>query len=999
MRLAPLLLIAALLPSVASAQVYVAPRRPGKSVVRYTVHDWRSVDLLVGQTVHGAPAGGVRLYFYEAERETAERAAFRVEEAYGELAEAFDYTPEEIFPFVLYSSYQEFLRTNLFPVQEGTLGVTSPESLEVTLPYFGDHRMFAQVAKHELAHQFTIQKVRSVAKAADSSGDPINSMPLWFVEGLAEYYAHDGMDPDSEAALRDLVSNPDILRYVGVPDMWLDYSGSVTWTYKVGQARAAFLEETYGKGTIQRILSRSPELVAGSTVFQRGQSVAFSELVSKVVGESPEQISTRFRTWTNRRFFPQWLSAEQDPGQFLTVERTDGVVGSLDASPDGALLLYRSIDEDTGRSQIWLADPRAPDRARRVAFAGRPGEESLHPVDERSFDLGDGVFVYIAESRGTDRLVVRRFEEKTRPPLLPKLSATPEAPSVRFKLQRSQVVELEPYGLVAAFSPSLSPDGQSVAFVGMSQDGTKDLWIADLVDGGAELRRLTEDIWAERGVSWGPKGVVFTSDHTEHGYYNLFLVDPVDGGEPRRLTTDPVDQESPVALPDGRVLFVSGERDLYELTADGIAPRSSIPTGLSDPAPGPNGGLWALMLMRGDEQPTRLSAEQLLPGASVAQAPFSGAEVPPPPRRTIDSDIYYKPLSPDNWEIENVFGVVGAGAGVLYGQGYVAATDQLRDHSLVLTVAAYGSLALTDAQLFYLDQSRRFTLGLGAFQSLRFRIDNTFDDLLFQSGERYTGGAVSVRYPLTRFAYGQIDQSVGAANYFLFDDVAAALGDPEQTGHAADLLPRWENSNETRLQTETTARVGFDTIQYHRSTGPYAGNSAMLEGSFGLHPTRGQAFASVRLDAEQYIHLPFAPSANLGFRGAAGTSAGGRFARSFYLYSYDTLRGVPFGDTDFLLGKNFVFGTVEAQIPLDAVLRIALASSLEGIVGLDVGAVDDDIEDLWDKRVVDVAVGGNIILGSLVLRLHWAHPLDVGAPVPEYPSAWVPNVSLTYLTF
>lgn len=1001
MRLAlPMLLAAALLlPSVADAQVYVAPRRPGKSVVRYTVHDWRSVDLLVGETVHGATSGGVRLFFYEAERETAERAAFRIEAAYAELAEDFDYTPEEIFPFVLYSSYQEFLRTNLFPVQEGTLGVTSPESLEVTLPYFGDHRMFREVAKHELAHQFTIQKVRSVANAADAPMDPLNNMPLWFIEGLAEYYAHGGLDPDTEAALRDLVSNPDILRYVGVPDMWFDYPGSVVWTYRVGQARVAFLEETYGEGTVQRILARAPELVSGSTVFQRGDGLAFAELVASVVGERQEQVATRFRTWTNRRFFPQWLAAEQDMAEFVPLSAVRGMVGALDASPDGSLLMYRSIDEETGRGQLWLTDPRSPERARKVAIAGGPGEESLHPVDERSFDLGDGVFVYVSESAGFDRLIWRRFTSKSRERRAkPALGPDTDGPIVRFNLERQELIELEPYGLVAAFSPSISPDGAEVAFVGMGQDGTKDLWIATLVAGGAELRRVTEDVYAERGLSWGPAGLIYSSDRTEHGFYNLFRYDPKTGGDPTRLTTAPVDHEHPVVLPDGRVLFVAG-RDLFELSADGVAQRSAIPTSVSDPSPGPDGGLWALMLMRGDAQPARLDGRALLDGPPVPVAPAPALNPDPLPRRTLDTDTAYRPLSPSNWDIENVFGVVGAGAGVIYGQAYVAAADQLRDHSLVLTVAAYGSPELTDAQLFYLDQSRRYSWGLGAFQSLRFRIDTTFDDLVFQSGERYMGGAFSVRYPFSRFAYGQLDQAVGVADYFLFDEIEAALSDPEQTGHASDLLPRWESSNEPRIQTETTARIGYDTIQYHRATGPYAGHSAMVEGTFGMHPTRGQLFGSVRLDAEQYFHLPISSSANLGFRVAAGTSAGGRFARSFYLYSYDTLRGVPFGDPNYLLGKNFVFGTAEAQIPLDAVLRLAIASSLEGVVGLDAGAVDDELSNLWDKRVMDVAIGANIILGSLVFRLHWAHPLDIGAPVPEYPTAWVPNVSLTWLEF
>ncbi|HMI93931.1 MAG TPA: hypothetical protein VK509_21300, partial [Polyangiales bacterium] len=159
-------------------------------------------------------AGGIRLYFYERERVIAERAAASIENSYRYLAEQFAYAPRRTFAYFLYSSYIEFLQTDLFPVQEGVLGITSTESLELTLPYFGDHRLFEDVSTHELAHEFTIQKLLTVAREADVSDAPIMQMPLWFVEGLAEYYAKRGMDDEAEALVRDLVLNPTADGYV-----------------------------------------------------------------------------------------------------------------------------------------------------------------------------------------------------------------------------------------------------------------------------------------------------------------------------------------------------------------------------------------------------------------------------------------------------------------------------------------------------------------------------------------------------------------------------------------------------------------------------------------------------------------------------------------------------------------------------------------------------------------------------------------------------------------
>ena len=52
--------------------------------------------------------------------------------------------PDHQLPYVLYSSYEEFLQTNLFPVQEGILGVTSTIDLKLALPYFGDPRLYGK---------------------------------------------------------------------------------------------------------------------------------------------------------------------------------------------------------------------------------------------------------------------------------------------------------------------------------------------------------------------------------------------------------------------------------------------------------------------------------------------------------------------------------------------------------------------------------------------------------------------------------------------------------------------------------------------------------------------------------------------------------------------------------------------------------------------------------------------------------------------------------------
>ena len=210
-RSLPLALLSLLFAAEAPGQVFVIPRHAEKSSVRHFTFDWRYVDILVELESGKEPrSGGVRLYFYEHERQVAERAVASIESSYRQLVERFRYVPTRTFPYILYSSYQEFLQTNLFPLQEGILGVTSPRDLKLSLPYLGDPRLFEEVGLHEMAHQFTIQKIRTVVDEKKALGDPLEVMPLWFIEGLAEYYAKRGIDPEAEMLVSDLLGNPGI---------------------------------------------------------------------------------------------------------------------------------------------------------------------------------------------------------------------------------------------------------------------------------------------------------------------------------------------------------------------------------------------------------------------------------------------------------------------------------------------------------------------------------------------------------------------------------------------------------------------------------------------------------------------------------------------------------------------------------------------------------------------------------------------------------------------
>src|SRR6185369_16453383 len=239
-------------------QTFVLPERPGQNQVSWYEFDWHHYDV----ASPSGGQGGIRLYYYGREREIAERALPVIRAAYLRLVDQFHYTPTKQIPYILYSSSREFQTTNVFQVSESVLGVTSPRDLKMSLPYFGDHELFRQVSTHELVHQFTIQKLLDLA-GSDEMSSPIEALPLWFIEGIAEYYSHGGLDPETDMYLRDLVWNPDPERHYEVVSFPEDRLRGYIPTYKLGQARVAFIADVYGKEKIQAYLENAYLLGAG----------------------------------------------------------------------------------------------------------------------------------------------------------------------------------------------------------------------------------------------------------------------------------------------------------------------------------------------------------------------------------------------------------------------------------------------------------------------------------------------------------------------------------------------------------------------------------------------------------------------------------------------------------------------------------------------------------------------------------------------------------------
>jgi hypothetical protein len=981
-------------------QQLVLPERAGQNQVAWYGFEWRHYDV---PAPDGGP-GGIRLYFYARERQVAERALPVIRGAFVRLADQFHHSPKKLIPYILYSSKREFQSTNVFQVSESVLGVTSPKDLKMSLPYFGNQARFREVSTHELAHQFTIQKL--MAAAGTDFLPLVEALPLWFVEGIAEYYAQGGLDVETEGYLRDLVWNPDPEHKYEVLAFAEDRVRGYVATYKLGQARVAFVAEVYGKEKIQAFLENA-HLMGTSA---GGSERSFASLVRRVLNEDLPQVDARWRAWLKKRYYADYVRTRQDVPQIRIVPEAPKEIESYAAAPDGSAVLAREIDRERGEVSLHLLDPRHPDSAVKVTGDNRPGIESLHPIDQSTLAVSDAFLAFAAQDGPSDSLYVQPWRRRG--------SGRTAGLSLG---SRRKVALAHPGGLhfIEVSDLAFSPDGSHLAFVALTEEGHRDVYVVP-VEGGT-ARQLTDDAYDERDLFWGADGIYCTSDATDHGRSNLFRIDP-ESGERTRLTTWAADDRHPVRLPDGSVVFssdVAGKPDLYRLEGGSVRRLTDFTTGLASPSPSPGGrGFYAQTFHHGRFRLVEVPRGSLLDDPPAPVLPPGGPPLAIPEEPVPADSPAYRPTSLSSWKAEGGYVVAGGTAGFLGGRAAVLFADMLRDQLLFLDVAVLGSLDYTQGLLVYENRTGRTAWALALSHYVQSQFDALDRTLSFY--QRQFGLSGELRFPLDRFQRFDVGLTLGGINRFCLTD--EATGGPVcggfQSAHAVyPTETDWSRTNGgfTPLLTPSV-RYGFDNVKFDPLTGPIDGSSLLLELGGSWLPTRSAVNGYARGDASTWLRI--VGRANLMLRLAGGTSfapndSGRAWAQTWWVSAPDNLRGFDPLDFAYLVGQHYYVANAELQFPLEWLLKLLFFDYLEGVVALDFGSVFDhwraaldpltgDLRGAWESRTLTGVLGLNLLLGPFLFRVHFGHPFDIGgAPTPALLEhrPWVANVTLRYLLF
>ncbi len=471
-------------------------------------------------------------------------------------------TFEEHNPLILYANHADFQQTNAISgsIGTGTGGVTEAFKNRVVLPLAFSNQQTFHVLGHELVHAFQYHLILS---GDSTSLQSLANLPLWMVEGLAEYLSIGRFDPHTAMWMRDAVLNDE------VPELKKMHNPKY-FPYRYGQAFWAFLTDLFGDEIIRPF-------------FMATAQYGIEAACDSVLQMSFENLSELWVSGTKEYYGKQlFYDKEQPVGKKILSEKNAGRLNiSPSLSPDGKYVVFIS-DENVFTTDLFLADARNGEMLGKVASTTKAGH-----IDDFSFIESAGTwspdskrFAFVAFSKGRNVLLI--------------------ADPFRGKILEEIVIDELP-----SFSnPAWSPDGDYILLTGL-QNGQVDLFLYHLPKG--KLSRLTNDPYAELLPSWAPDGmsIAFSSDERslQNGRKNgkwyfqlrrLELVDTKDGlkaSVAHNFELFPgANNMNPVFDAGGNLFFLSdrnGYRQLYhlDLKTGQVQQMTNLLTGVSGLTP------------------------------------------------------------------------------------------------------------------------------------------------------------------------------------------------------------------------------------------------------------------------------------------------------------------------------------------------------------------------------------------------------------------------------
>ncbi len=763
----------------------------GQNKVQY-----RQFDFQVLKTEH------FDIYFYPEEEEGARMAARMAERWYERLSKLLNHELRGRQPLILYASPSHFWQTTTIQgsIGEGTGGVTEAYKRRIVLPLAGPIQATDHVLGHELVHAFQYDITNTNVSSGNAGA---LALPLWFIEGMAEYLSIGPVDPHTamwmrEAARREKLPAID------------DLDNPRYFPYRYGHALWSYVGGRFGDQVIGDMLRAA----AGT---RGGYQVAFEAILAA----ETEQLS---KDWHEALFqaYRPIAEATKMPSEVARAviknQREGGLSVSPEISPDGSKVMFFS-ERDMFSIELYVADARTGEILRKVTdTATDPHTESLQFLSSAgSWDASSKRFVFPGISRGQPVLTIVDVDSGR---------------------EERQIRVPDVHDIV---NPAWSPDGKLIAFSGLI-GGFNDLYIYDL--DASQVRRLTTDAFAELDPAWSPDGkrIAFSTDRfttnlqtIQSGELRLAVLDIASGEVRAAGGFENAKNISPQWTPDGGALYFLSDRggitNIYRTELGGATTQlTNLLTGASgitelSPALSAGSGRLVFSAYENDGYTIyALETPEQLAGGPLVTLPQYAAVLPPrregagPVHAALQNETLGlpPPVAAPAEEYEAKLGLDFAGQPAIgvgvdpfgtYAAGGVSFmfSDMLGNHMLGVGAQVTSRFDEFGGSLFYINRKNRWNWG------------GAIDQTPYVS-RGYSAGVTAIQgqpiYEENEYRILQIDRSFSGILSYPFSRAQRVEfnGGFRQIGFKQDVTTRLYDFNTGQQLTEETTDIGSEPL-------------------------------------------------------------------------------------------------------------------------------------------------------------------------------------------
>ena len=933
-------------------------------------------------------------------------------------------------PILLYNNHSDFQQTNAIggSIGVGTGGVTEAFKNRVVIPVSFTNQQDFHVLGHELVHAF---QYHTIINGDSTSLRSLQNLPLWMVEGLAEYLSKGRYDTYTSMWMRDAVLNDDIpdIRHLSDPRYF---------PYRYGQAFWSFITGTYGDEAIKPFFVNTALLgleVSIDSTFYTG----YKELS---------------KTWvkTLKDYYSGFLkySKEKTIGKKVVSSKNAGKMNVSPAiSPNGKYMIFIS-EKDVFTTDWYLAKTNNGKIIRKLSSKIKDAH-----IDNYNFLESSGTwspnskkFAFVAFRKGRNILVVKE-------------------PETGKTLNEIKIDKLR-----AFTNPTWSPDGKYIVLTGLVE-GQVDLYAYYLKT--KKLKQLTNDKYSEIHADFSLDGrkIVFATDAISmkegrtHGKFvmNIAILDVESGRKSNLPIFKGADNLNPVFDSDNNIYFLSnrdGFRNmyLYEKSTGKVYQKTDFMVGISgiteyspaiSIAKKKNRILYTLYNNRTYSIYQSKPEKFLNKAVDIQDVDMRAGTLPKPNKLATDvvnnnlnkigklalvdisqfKDKKYKP----KFRLDYIGGGTSVGVGSssfntytgLAGGMDLLFSDMLGNHQLYSRLAMNGEIYDFGGQLIYMNRQNRVSWGVGlshvpyatgyrqgeggyplAIQGDTFLVDRITTNILRVFDERLSG---FWQYPFSTTL--RIEGGVnGGYRSFRQDKTYdyyqsypyGYIG--REKGEKIDVPDTLRFSQYFRLIKGFSSSLNIALVgdnSYNGVTSPLAGYKYRigLEKYFG-----SDNYQSVLADFRYYhwvkpVSLAFRAMSYMRFENNVNS------VYPIYIGQMGMVRGYSFGlgsnpvlnnlrYLDHMLGSKILMGNFEIRLPFTGIERLALIKSRYFLSDLalfaDIGVAFDEFSHFKDGEPINIngitenikpkiakSVGISLrvnLFGALIIEPYLAYPIE-----------------------